>query len=243
MNDRLPNVPRLLSGAASQEGAHPPTEPSLFYSPPYERPLEDEFAWHLVKYLSPVSGLLYQAPVETPGGPFWVDFVVEHGETSGLTRRIGFEIGDLEAAARDEDGERLRDALLVGTGVLDVLYRFRGADLLHRLHDALLLAARWDAELFTHRGRVNLQTLASPEAVAARPRCHDAVLRLSYEPGEDTDEHDGDAFAWPAAAPAELLVRRLSRAHPAAWMHDYDRALAHYGIPDEEIGKDWAKSA
>ena len=36
------------------------TEPSLFYAPPYERPIEDEFAWHLVKYLDVRAGLQYQ---------------------------------------------------------------------------------------------------------------------------------------------------------------------------------------
>ena len=243
MEHRPLNAPRLFDGAASEEGAHPLTEPSLFYDPPYERPLEDEFAWHLVKYLNPISGLLYQAPAQTPGGTFWVDFVVECGAASEPVRRIGFEIGDLEPATPDDEGERLRDALLIGTGALDVLYRFRGPDVLHRLHDCLLLVARRDADLFTHRGRINLETLASPEAAAYRPHRHDATLQLAYERAEDVDVYDGDVFAWPAEAPPELVVRRLSHDHPAACLRDYDRALAHYGITDEQLGKEWARSA
>ena len=243
MEDRFLNAPRLFADDASEAGAHPLTEPSLFYSPPYERPLEDEFAWHLVKYLQPVSGLLYQAPARTPAGTFWVDFVVERGGGSEPVRRIGFEIGEGDGVAQDDESERLRDALLVGTGALDVLYRFRGLDVLHRLHDALLLAARQDADLFTRRGRINLETLASPEAAAYRPGRHEATLELVYEPSEGADVHDGDAFAWPAGAPSELVVRRLSRDRPAAWTRDYDRALAHYGVPAEEIGKEWARSA
>ena len=242
MEDRFLNTPRLFDAATSEEGAHPLTEPSLFYDPPYERPLEDEFAWHLVKYLSPVSGLLYQAPARTPGGTFWVDFVVERGGGSEPVRRIGFEIGE-GAAAQNDEAERLRDALLVGTGALDVLYRFRAPDVLHRLHDCLLLAARRDSDLFTHRGQVNLQTLASPEAAAYRPHHHDATFRLAYAQAEDLDACEGDAFAWPAEAPSELVVRRLSHDRPAAWVRDYDRALAHYGISDEELGKEWARSA
>ena len=243
MNSRLSTTPLFLTNADVREEAHPLTEPTLFYNPPYERPLEDEFAWHLVKYLSPVSGLLYQERIATPGGAFWVDFVVEHGSASGPVHRIGFECGDLEEVARDDENDRLRDALLVGTGALDVLYRFRGQDLLHRLHDALLVAAKWDGDVFSHRGRINLSTLASPEAVTADPRPHEALLRLAYHHAEDLDAHEDDAFAWPAQAPSDLVVRRFSRTHPATWLRDYDRALAHYGVTAEQLGADWAQSA
>ena len=64
---------------------HPLVEPSLFYDPPYERPLEDEFAWHLVKYLTPISRLDYQVKCDTAKAKVWVDFVVETGQgTSGF---------------------------------------------------------------------------------------------------------------------------------------------------------------
>ena len=247
MNRPLPNTSLFLTDADVREGAPQLAEPSLFYDPPYERPLEDEFAWHLVKYLSPVSGLLYQERIATPGGAFWVDFVIEHGSAPGPVRRIGFECGDLEDASRDgehdSENDRLRDALLVGTGALDVLYRFRGQDLLHRLHDALLIAAKWDGDLFSHRGRINLGTLASPEASAADPRPHQALLRLAYDQSEDLDAHEGDAFAWPPQAPSDLVVRRFSRTHPATWLRDYEHALAHYGVSAEQLGNDWARSA
>ncbi len=225
----------LLLKASPQEARHPLIEPSLFYDPPYERPLEDEFAWQLVKYLRPISGLQYQVKVETPCANVWVDFVVEHG-----ARRIGFEVGTLEDGV-DPEQEHHRDALVLGSGALDVLYRFRGADLLYRPHDALHLAAAWDADLFTPRGRINLNTLASAEARACHPRPQDTVARVVYEAPEEV--LDGEAFAWPQDVPAELIVRRISRANPAAWMRDYDAALAHYGVSDERLGRQWAKSA
>ena len=62
--------------------------------------------------------------------------------------------------AADEEQERYRDALVIGSGALDVLYRFRAADLLYRPHDALHVAAMWDPSLFSERGRINLHTLA-----------------------------------------------------------------------------------
>ena len=234
--------PRLLKAATPAEPHHPLVEPSLFYDPPYERPLEDEFAWHLVKYLEPISGLQYQVRIETPCANVWVDFVVEHG-----ARRIGFEIGGAEDRTEYDalpDELAYRDALVLGSGALDVLYRFRGGDLMHRLHDALLVTAAWDRTLFSQRGRINLNTLASPEARACRPRPQDTVARITYETQEMTDEIDGDTFAYPGLdLPTELIVRRLSRANPGAWLRTYDDALTHYGVTDDALGRQWAKSA
>ena len=56
-------------------------------------------------------------------------------------------------------------------------------------------------------------------------------------------EVDGEAFDWPEDIPADLVVRRLSRANPGAWMDDYDAALAHFGVSDDTVGRQWAKSA
>lgn len=235
-------APRPMKAPVSPEPHHPLIEPSLFYDPPYERPLEDEFAWHLVKYLRPIAGLRYQVKVETPCMNAWVDFVIEHGDPNGR-RRIGIEIGasvDDAVAQEEVDGEqeRYRDALVIGSGALDVLYRFRATDLLYRPHDALYVAAMWDPTLFTERGQINLHTLASPEARPYRPRPHETIARVKYTSATTEDET-------PSAqeVPASLIVKRLSRAHPAAWMHAYDEALRHFGISDERLEHFWAKSA
>lgn len=220
-----PNAaPRLLVDNGPD---HLLVEPSLFYDPPYERPLEDEFAWHLVKYLQPIIGLQYQVKVTTACSNAWIDFVVEAG-----SRRIGFEIGNLDPKV-DAETLHYRDALVLGTGYLDVLYRFRGEDLMYRIHDALHLASKWDADLFSPRGRINLHTLASDEARAFMPRPHDAEVQLTYV-AEDHADQD---------LPQELIVRRLSRAYPASWMHDYDHALGRFSNTGDTTPTHWAKSA
>ncbi len=233
--------PRHPRPTPRPEPHHPLIEPSLFYDPPYERPLEDEFAWHLIKYLRPITGLRYQVRVETPCTNAWVDFVVEHG-----ARRIGFEIGSLDDV-HDEEQEHYRDALVIGSGALDVLYRFRAADLLYRPHDALHLAAMWDASLFSERGRINLHTLASPEARPCHPRPHQTIAQISYEATEteDTEGTLPDANAEPGLheVPPVLIVKRLSRANPGAWLNAYDEALSHFGVSDERLEQRWAKSA
>ncbi len=216
-------------------GAHPLVEPSLFYAPPYERPVEDEFAWHLVKYLEPSAGLAYQYRVETPFTRFWIDFVVEYGG-----RHIAFECSDLFT---DADETAYRDALIVGSGAIDVLYRFRTEDLLHHLHDVLLLISRWEPALFSRRGHINLQTLASQTALAEYPRPDTAEVELSYPAPIEEDVYDGDVFEWPAREAAALKVRRMSRTHPSTWLRQYDQALGHFGITPEQLGNQWSRTA
>lgn len=193
-------------------------KPSLFYDPPYERPLEDEFAWHLVKYLRPIAGLRYQVKIETPCGNQWVDFVVETPK-----RRFGFEVSLLDEGDQIEEN-RYRDAMVIGSGVLNVLYRFRAEDLLYRPHDALYAVTIWDRSIFSDRGHRNLKVLASKQARDQAWDVKDHVARILY--ADDAD------VGWGLAPPEELIVRRLSRAGPHAWMKDYDEYLAEHGFPD-----------
>lgn len=171
-------------------------EPSLFYDPPYERPLEDEFAWYLVKYLAPISALHYQTKILLATGErAWVDFVVEREG-----RLVGFEIGELDDADDYvmDPATRQRDALVMATGTLDVLYRLRAHDACYHIHDALHIISRIDGALFSPRGRRNLEVLATP---------------LAMDVQEDMLYAD------------DIMIRRLRKDTPAWWMRDYDEAL------------------
>ncbi|MEM1128010.1 MAG: hypothetical protein AAGI71_15285 [Bacteroidota bacterium] len=189
-------------------------DPAAGYAPPYERPLEDEFAWHLVKYLAPLAQFEYQASVHAEGLPVWVDFVL----TAADGRRIGFELGEL-GEGRDFAAHTTRDALLMETPSLDVLYRFRGTDLLHRLHDVLYLVSVWDPTLFSERGRINLHTLASRSARACRPTAATTLARIAAADGGVVAEPDADYDTDPApeALAPDVLVKRLHRHHAAPW--------------------------
>ncbi len=175
------------------------------YDPPYETPLEDELAWHLVKYLHRGCRLHSQVRVSTPCGIFWVDFVIEC-----RGRRIALECGPLDEAP-DLQQERYRDALIVGSTAFDVLYRLSGKRLFHHMEDLLYLLARWHPQVFTERALINLNRLASPEARAFDPPSRPSVLYLHY---------DGEV-------PVRLARLRLNRA--SDWVHDHDAALAEYG--------------
>jgi len=216
---------RLLDRSTGDDEARrtPPLldEPSLFYDPPYDNPVHDAFAWHLVKYLQRGSGLRYHvAPPLVKGLDLAVDFVVEHEG-----RRVGFMCG---ASPEGIVHDRRCDALRIGRAVVDVLYRLRADDIEQHLHDALLLASKWDADLFSERGRINLNTLATPEARAARPRRNEAVLTVRYS------AESGGTSA--------LHVQRLSQSHPDGWMPAYEQACKDEGL-SPSAARPWARSA
>jgi len=192
---RLLNDTRDVSSAGDLFSEVPPLldEPSLFYDPPYESALHDEFAWHLVKYLKRGSGLRYHVEAQASAcQAARIDFVVEQGAW-----RVGFMCGSSDAGV---EHDRQRDALCMEGAAVDVLYRLRAEDIECRLHDALLLVGRWDTALFSDRGRINLNTLAAPEARAIHPLPTDTVITVSYD----------------EAAPVTdaLRVQRLSQSHP-----------------------------
>ena len=123
------------------------------YEPPYPGAVQDELAWHLVKYLREDARLRSEVEVEVPAGPghgpafFTLDLVVEVPDEAGGVRRIAFETAS-ERTLRDHDRRLRRDATLLAHGAVDVVYRLRGSDLLGHTADVLYLASRWDADAF-----------------------------------------------------------------------------------------------
>ncbi len=215
-------------------------EPTLFYQPPYQSMLEDELAWHFAKYLHEEASFQDYAKITTPYATFPVDFLVELGK-----QRIGFMCGLMEGDnERAESG--FKDALLIDAGGVDVLYRFRVQDIRDRLHDCLQLVAVWNPGLFSTRGLVNLERLSSAESRAFAPSYNQSIFVLSLsgqKPLEDV--YFDEPFTWPGAAetPVEVLFRRMSRQYPAAWMFEYERALAYYGVTDDVLRRKWPRSA
>jgi len=134
-----------------------------------------------------------------------VEVPISLRDPQAKTRRIGFvyeeEVSDAETVsgngtvsgdgsisdAAAASGDRTTsDADTVGFAVevteadLDVLYRLRPEDIIHRLADVLYLVAQWEPALFSERGRTNLERLASREARAATVRATDQNVTLTY---------------------------------------------------------------
>lgn len=204
---------------ASSLLAGPAVEPP----PPYAGALHDEFAWHVVKYLSDEAVLRSEHAVEPgarlPGALFTFDFVVEapqtdeEGAVTGL-RRIAFEIGGARGL-REHQRQLRRDASALASGAADAIYRLRGSDLLDHMEDVLYLVRQWDPELFSRRGQINLGTLSSPQvrSLAIRPEQPSALVVYPLS------EEDPSQALWHVAngeAP-HILVRRLDARYPDVW--------------------------
>ncbi|MEM6287984.1 MAG: hypothetical protein AAF845_12575 [Bacteroidota bacterium] len=215
------------------------------YEPPYPGAIQDELAWHLVKYLREDARLRSEVEVEVPAGVghgpafFTLDFVVEVpvGE-EGAVRRVAFETAS-GRRLRDHERRLRRDATLLAHGVVDTVYRLRGSDLLHRLDDVLYLASLWDRDLFSERGRINLKTLASTEArgLAVRPEQPSVLVPYMLDP--EAAAASPERHLWHVAngqAP-HILVRRLDRRFESVWGPYAERPLRRVEIDRPALRK------
>lgn len=127
------------------------------FEPPYDSPLEETFAWNIVKYLDETVKLQKQVTVDTLCGRFRLDFIVQRAG-----RCIGLECDgeDYHSIQKDE----WRDALILDTGIVQAIYRFRGKDLFTNIEDCLFLLSVLEPQIFLGRGFVCLKVLASEEA-------------------------------------------------------------------------------
>ena len=201
------------------------------YEPPYDGAVQDEFAWHIVKYLREDAVLLSEVELETPGAFFQVDFVVEIDGPEG-TRKVAFECGG-GRNLRDHQRRLRRDATLIASGAVDALYRLRGSDLLDHMEDCLYLVARWEqaaagtADVFSERGRINLDTLATREAKNLRLRPEQAAAMVTYEINPDEEEYFSERHLWHAANGTSpfILLRHFDGRFAEAWEPHVDEVV------------------
>lgn len=123
------------------------------YDPPYESPIEDAFAWHVVKHLDATVAFEKQVEVGTTCGGFRIDFVA-----ASAGRRIAFECDGAEY--HNELRDECRDAMILSAGHVDAVYRLAGADLHYRMEDVLAVLVVAEPQLFSSRGRRNVEHLA-----------------------------------------------------------------------------------
>ena len=160
------------------------------------------------------------------------DLFAEPGAWDLLVEYAGRRVAFMYRDEMEEHEMPLRDASLIGAGEIDVLYRLRAGDLQKRLHDCLLCIARWEPGLFSTRGHIHLEGLASREAWATPPLQDNIRYRLVYERPAEEDVYEGETFEWEAVVTGDLVVRRYSRDRPDSWMDAYDAALARDGARD-----------
>lgn len=149
------------------------------YAPPYDSPIEEAFAWHILKYLDESAAFIPQYEVVTICGRFRLDFVASVGG-----RRVGFECDGAEY--HDEARDELRDALILfDAGAVDAIYRLRGTDLHWRMEDLLYLLMRYEPSIFSSRAIGQLPRLASSSVLRYPDDADPRGVLLGYGRGED----------------------------------------------------------
>jgi hypothetical protein len=129
-----------------------PAPPML--EPPYDSPIEWDFAYHLVKFADEHLKIRKQHRVRTPHGNYRLDFL--------LVRHDGYKIG-IECDGKDFHNEAIdavRDQHILQAGAADTIYRLRGQDIYWRIEATLYLLGQMESWLFSDRGLHNLHTLA-----------------------------------------------------------------------------------
>jgi very-short-patch-repair endonuclease len=131
------------------------------FDPPYESPIERDFAWSISKHLSESVELKKQHRIDTRFGRFYVDLAV-----LSSTVRVAFECDGKEYHL-DHLRDECRDALILSIGGITALYRFEGADIHYHCDDCLFYIMKNDPWMFSQRGRGNIGRLATDEARSA----------------------------------------------------------------------------
>ena len=129
------------------------------YDPPYESPIEDIFAINVVKYLHEDTDFDKQVEVRTIAGAFRLDFVIRR---NGKRVAVECDGRDFHDDYRDE----WRDAMIFGADAVDVIYRLPGCCIFSIIEHVLQRMAKEDTELFSDRGQIILDKLASNSEAA-----------------------------------------------------------------------------
>lgn len=221
-----------------------------YYDPPYDSPIEDLFVVNAIKYLHEDARLDKQVEVPTICGTYYLDFVATCGD-----QRMAVECDGRDF--HDEYRDEWRDALILGAGAVDVIYRLRGCDLTYHVEDLLYLMSRFDPYFFSERGQINLRKLAADEVKPWGDEEFPLGAVVSYKPKPDEGHrgirhiyvrrwyrkippgHRGLWWDWwrPARrfAPKCRNVEELMAIHEA-WLQDLEAGRDSGDEPCEECG-------
>lgn len=151
-----------------------------------ESPLEELFISNLEKYITATSTIYPQKEIQTVSGVFRLDFLIIYDD-----KKIAFECDGKDY--HDEWRDEWRDALILGSGEVDTIYRFKGRDIHTFLHDCIHLIYHYDKTLFSERFPIISERLISQELkeyLNSSTRLGDRVY-LHYKAKTEDGEHIG----------------------------------------------------
>lgn len=181
---------------------------TAIYQPPYDSPIENRFAMWFAKYAGDGIRLSPQVNVSTLCGLFVLDFVLE--DEKGY--RVGIECDGKEYHCESRD--EWRDAMILGAGHTDVIYRLRGVDINYRIEDCLYLLAKLEPSFFSERMLTGLKDLVSDEVLMRSPIHKESMHVIHYKNGQLIEN-------------LIIEVRRTDISEDFRW---YWRSLYEYGL-------------
>lgn len=149
----------------------------LIVGPEPDSPIAERMERALLLHLNPKFELHREFPCPTPWANFRVDIVLTDGTT-----RIGIECDGEEF--HDQSNDETRDSMILGLGLVDTIWRFKGASINFAVHDCLCLLSKIDAHVFTERRCKVLHTQACGSVRDFQPEEHDSLLCQRYDYGE-----------------------------------------------------------
>lgn len=195
------------------------------YDPPYKSPGAEWFAYHVSKYLDDMVDVIHDVDVPTICGNVKMGFVLTRED-----RRIGIEVGGDRFMVEFTD--EMRDALILGTGAVDVIYHLRGPKLRERMEDVLYILLQVEPRFFSQRGAKNLERLVDPEIRKQSWSREDRFLDFQDFSGQDYLTSGLQRHSW------EVIPKRHN-----CFREFYAFALDNPGSELDEIIRKWMKQS
>lgn len=128
-----------------------------------ESPLEEIFIQQFEKFVNDRFEIIPQYEIRNSAGLFRLDFLLRSNDYSVAIELDGKEF-------HDEWRDEWRDAVMLGNGQVDCIYRFRGKDITTYIHECLFALFVNDRKLFDSRyaqvskSLVDTEIFTNPEA-------------------------------------------------------------------------------
>lgn len=191
--------------------------------PLHESPIAEKFEQAILLHLSPDFSIHREFLCPTPWANFRIDIVLKNEEQT-----TGIECDGKEF--HDDFRDETRDSIILGLGLVDTIWRFRGADINFAIHDALFVMSEVEPSVFTARGKEVLSTQACDTVREFEDNSPSRILipRRNYKEGTE------------ALFPRDLAITRRSRVGVFAdtrpfWKTIFEKIKKQPVMPFEEL--------
>jgi very-short-patch-repair endonuclease len=202
------------------------------HEPPYDSPIENIFAYHIIKHLGEGAQFDRQVEIDTQCGTFRIDFVCTSGG-----RTVGFECDGQEY--HEEARDRWRDALIMGTGRVNAIYRIAGRNIHYHIDQALYLISLYESMIFNERGLTNLRVFGEADKISVERSESNAILKYRWCPEKLKhllDDQDLCDQAWrPVSLSIAISTDRRFHEREPDWHEKVQFACCHVGKSLEQI--------